>query len=250
VITKGAYNVDEIEYPLENKSQVICGRPDDDRLPCPPVLVFEGPECTEYLSDKGCGNNTFEHELSWEPDFSGVCDDELSEFRIYFTSEGEEGKFNLVGTYSAFERDAIIRDLPNYRGCYNITAVDRSGNESEPSNIVCVDNCPSYYLPNAFTPNGDGINETFMAFDNPFSKCPRFVLGVEIFIVNRWGVEVFNYNSLSSNENDIYIRWDGRDKKGKELPSGTYFYTATVKFDVLDLTKQEQKLKGTVQIIR
>jgi gliding motility-associated-like protein len=250
VITKGAYNVDEIEYPLENKSQVICARPDDDRLPCPPILVFKGPECTEYLSDKGCGNNTFEHELSWEPDFSGVCDDELSAFRLYFTPEGEEGQFDLVGTYSAFERDAIIRELPNYRGCYYITAVDRSGNESEPSNIVCVDNCPSYYLPNAFTPNGDGINETFMAFDNPFSKCPRFVLGVEIFIVNRWGVEVFNYNSLSSNENDIYIRWDGRDKNGKELPSGTYFYTATVKFDVLDPTKQEQKLKGTVQIIR
>lgn len=250
VITKGAYNVDKIEYPLENKSQINCARPDDDRLPCPPVLVFEGPECTEYLSDKGCGNNTFEHELSWEPDFRGVCDDELSAFRLYFTAEGEKGQFNLVGTYSAFERDALIRDLPNYRGCYYITAVDRSGNESEPSNIVCVDNCPSYFLPNAFTPNGDGINETFMAFDNPFTKCPRFVLGVEIFIVNRWGVEIFNYNSLSSNENDIYIRWDGRDKNGKELPSGTYFYSATVKFDVLDPTKQEQKFKGTVQIIR
>ncbi|MCH6235528.1 gliding motility-associated C-terminal domain-containing protein [Cognataquiflexum rubidum] len=250
VITKGAYNVDEIEYPLENKSQIICARPDDDRLPCPPVLVFEGPECTEYLSDKGCGNNTYEHELSWEPNFTGVCDDELSAFRLYFTPEGEDGEFELVGTYSAFERDALIKDIPNYRGCYYITAVDRSGNESEPSNVVCVDNCPSYFLPNAFTPNGDGINETFMAFDNPFSKCPRFVLGVEIFIVNRWGVEVFNYNSLSSNENDVYIRWDGTDKNGAELPSGTYFYTATVKFDVLDPTKQEQKFKGTVQIIR
>ena len=250
VITKGAYNIDQIEYPLENKSQIICARPDDDRLPCPPVLVFEGPECTEYLSEKGCGNNTFEHELSWEPNFSGVCDDELSAFRLYFTSEGEEGQFVLVETYSAFERDALIKDLPNYRGCYYITAVDRSGNESEPSNTVCVDNCPSYFLPNAFTPNGDGINETFMAFDNPFAKCPRFVLGVEMFIVNRWGVEVFNYNSLSSTENDVYIRWDGTDKKGNELPSGTYFYTATVKFDVLDPTKQEQKLKGTVQIIR
>jgi hypothetical protein len=106
VITKGAYNVDEIEYPLENKSQVICARPDDDRLPCPPVLVFEGPECTEYLSDKGCGNNTFEHELSWEPDFSGVCDDELSEFRLYFTPEGEETQFNL------WEHILHLREMP------------------------------------------------------------------------------------------------------------------------------------------
>jgi len=250
VITKGSYNIDFLEYPLENKSQIICARPDDDRLPCPPVLTFEGPECSEFLSDKGCNFNSFVHELSWEPDFSNVCDDELSAFRLYFSPEGENGQFNLVGTYSTFERDAILSNLPTYRGCYYITAVDRSGNESDASNIVCVDNCPNYELPNAFTPNGDGVNETFMAYDNPFIKCPRFVLGVEIFIVNRWGVEVFSYNSLASNENDIYIRWDGRDKNGNELPAGTYFYSGTVRFDALDPSLQQKNLKGTIQILR
>lgn len=250
VVTKGRYNVDMIEYPLENKSQVICARPDDDRLPCPPVLSFEGPDCTEFLNDKICGFSSFEHELSWVPDFSGSCDDELNFYRLYFTPDGEDGQFNLVGTYSPFELQARITNLPTYRGCYYITAVDRSGNESEPSNIVCVDNCPNFELPNAFTPNGDGINDTFMAFDNPFGKCPRFVLGVEIFIVNRWGVEVFAYNSLSANENDIFIRWDGTDKNGNQLPAGTYFYSATVRFDVLDPAIREKKLKGTVQILR
>lgn len=249
VITKGSYNVDLIEYPLENKSQLICARPDDDRLPCPPVLTFEGPDCVEFLSDKSCGFNSFVHELGWDPDFSGVCDDELSAFQLYFSPDGEEGVFNLIGTYSPFERNAIITDLQTYRGCYYITAVDRSGNESERSNIVCVDNCPNYEIPNAFTPNGDGVNDTFMAFDNPFARCPRFVLGVEIFIVNRWGVEVFRYNSLSSSENDIYIRWDGRDKNGNQLPAGTYFYSGTVRFDILDPALQEKKLKGTIQIL-
>ncbi|EOZ96906.1 hypothetical protein A33Q_2216 [Indibacter alkaliphilus LW1] len=250
VVTKGAYNIDLLEYPLENKSQIVCARPDDDRLPCPPVLTFEGPDCTEFLSDKICNFSNFEHRLSWEPDFSGACDDELSNFRLYFTPDGEDGQFELVGTYSPFELQATITNLPVFRGCYYITAVDRSGNESEPSNIVCVDNCPNYDLPNAFTPNGDGINETFMAYDNPFSRCPRFVTGVEIFIVNRWGAEVFSYNSLTSSENDIFIRWDGRDKNGNELPAGTYFYSATVLFDVLDPSLQQEKLKGTIQIIR
>lgn len=249
VITKGSYNVDLIEYPLENKSQLICARPDDDRLPCPPVLTFEGPDCVEFLSDKSCGFNSFVHGLGWDPDFSGVCDDELSAFQLYFSPDGEEGVFNLIGTYSPFERNAIITDLQTFRGCYYITAVDRSGNESDPSNIVCVDNCPNYELPNAFTPNGDGVNDTFMAFDNPFARCPRFVLGVEIFIVNRWGVEVFRYNSLSSSENDIYIRWDGRDENGNQLPAGTYFYSGTVRFDILDPALQEKKLKGTIQIL-
>ncbi len=250
IITKGAYNIDQLVYPLENKSQLVCARPDDDRLPCPPVLTFEGPDCSDFLSDKICGFNNFEHRLSWEPDFSGSCDDELNNFRLYFTADGEDGQFELVGTYSPFELQTTITNLPTFRGCYYITAIDRSGNESDPSNVVCVDNCPNYDLPNAFTPNGDGVNETFMAFDNPFSKCPRFVTGVEIFIVNRWGVEVFNYNSLTSNENDIFIRWDGRDKNGNELPAGTYFYNANVMFDVLDPSLRQQKLKGTIQIIR
>ena len=250
VITKGAYNVDGLVYPLENKSQITCAMPDDNRLPCPPVLTFEGPECAAYVAEQPCSSNSYEHDLSWEPDFSGECDDELSGYKLYFTPDGEEGTFNLVGEYTSIDLEATITNLPNYRGCYYITAIDRSGNESEPSNVVCVDNCPVYNLPNAFTPNGDGTNDTFIAFDNPFSMCPRFVTGVEIFIVNRWGVEVFSYNSLESNENDILIRWDGRDKNGNELPASTYFYSGKVMFDVLNPSLRERELKGTIQLLR
>ena len=250
VVTKGAYNIVGLTYPLENKSQIVCAKPDDNRLPCPPVITFEGPVCEEYLSEVACNVNTYYHDLSWKPNFSGNCDDELSGYKLYFTPDGEEGQFELVAELSALELETRLNNLPNYRGCYYITAVDRSGNESEPSNVVCVDNCPKYILPNAFTPNGDGLNETFMAFDNPFSECPRFVLGVEIFIVNRWGAEVFSYNSLESTENDVFIRWDGKDKNGNELPAGTYYYSGKVQFDVLDLAKKEQSLKGTIQLLK
>ena len=250
VVTKGAYNVAGLIYPLENKSQIVCAKPDDNRLPCPPVITFEGPVCEEYLSEVACNVDTFYHDLSWQPNFSGDCDDELSDYKLYFSPDGEEGQFELVAELSALELKTRINNLPNYRGCYYITAIDRSGNESEPSNVVCVDNCPKYILPNAFTPNGDGLNETFMAFDNPFSECPRFVLGVEIFIVNRWGAEVFSYNSLESSENDVFIRWDGRDKNGNELPAGTYYYSGRVQFDVLDPAKKEQSLKGTIQLLK
>jgi gliding motility-associated-like protein len=250
VVTKGSYNVAGLVYPLENKSQITCAKPDDNRLPCPPVLTFEGPECSAFVAEQPCNNATYEHELSWVPDFSGDCDDELSSYRLYFSPDGEDGIFDLVAELSSLDLSTTISNLPNYRGCYYITAVDRSGNESEPSNIVCVDNCPVYNLPNAFTPNGDGNNDTFIAFDNPFAACPRFVTGVEIFIVNRWGVEVFSYNSLESNENDIYIRWNGTDKNGNELPAGTYFYSGKVNFDVLDPSKRERELKGTIQLLR
>jgi gliding motility-associated-like protein len=250
VVTKGAYNVEGLMYPLENKSQITCAKPDDNRLPCPPVLTFEGPECSAYVAEQPCGSNNYVHDLSWKPDFSGNCDNELSGYKLYFTPDGEEGTFNLVGQFLSIQSATTITNLPNYRGCYYITAVDRSGNESKPSNVVCVDNCPVYNLPNAFTPNGDGNNDTFIAFDNPFSACPRFVTGVEIFIVNRWGVEVFRYNSVESNENDIFIRWNGRDQNGNDLPVGTYFYSGKVYFDVLDPSLQQRELKGTIQILR
>ncbi|WP_194774413.1 T9SS type B sorting domain-containing protein [Pararhodonellum marinum] len=251
VITKGAYDIDILTYPLENKSQIICARPDDDRLPCPPVLTFEGPECEVYLEDKPCNFSSYFHDLSWEPDFSGVCDDELSAYRLYYSPEGEEGNFSLVATLSAVQRNTRISDLTNYKGCYYITAVDRSGNESERSNIVCVDNCPNYELPNAFTPNSDGANDTFQAYDNPFPRCPRFVEDVSIQIYNRWGVLVFSYNTRDTSlERNIFINWDGRDKNGNELPAGTYFYSGSVLFDVFDPANRERKLKGTIQIIR
>ena len=251
VLTKGAYNVAGLVYPLENRSQIICAKPDDNRLPCAPVLTFEGPDCAKYVAEQSCGTITYTHELSWKPNFSGTCDDQLSGYRLYFNPDGSpDGTFTRIGQYSAIQLRATLRNLANYKGCYYITAVDRSGNESPKSNVVCLDNCPNYLLPNAFSPNGDGLNDTFMAFDNPFSKCPRFVSQVELFIVNRWGTEVFRYASQSATENDPFIRWDGKDPSGNELPAGTYYYSGTVFFDVVDPTKKQQTLKGTIQLLR
>lgn len=250
VITNGNYNLDFLEYPLANKSQIVCARPDDDRLPCPPVLTYEGPDCEEYLSDKPCNFSEFYHDLSWEPDFSGDCDTELNGYRIYFSETGAEGTFNLVRTVSVINNSTRVDGLYELKGCYYITAIDRSGNESDPSNIVCVDNCPNYELPNVFTPNGDNVNDTFQAYDNPYPRCPRFVEAVEIKIYNRWGAQVYQYNSTLAPENNIYINWDGRDSNGKELPAGTYFYSATILFNVLDENLREKKLKGTIQILK
>ncbi|MDN3686732.1 gliding motility-associated C-terminal domain-containing protein [Cyclobacterium jeungdonense] len=250
VVTNGSYNLDILEYPLANNSQIVCARPDDDRLPCPPVLSYEGPECTDFLADKPCNFSDFYHDLSWEPDFTGECDSELNGYRIYFSNTGEEGTFNLVSTVPVIQMQTRIEGLTELKGCYYITAVDRSGNESEPSNIVCIDNCPNYELPNVFTPNGDNINDTFQAFDNPYDKCPRFVEAVEINIYNRWGTLVHSYNSTLATENDIYINWDGRDTEGNELPSGTYYYEATVYFNVLDENLRQNKSKGTIQLMK
>ncbi len=89
--------------------------------------------------------------------------------------------------------------------------------------------CSQLTIFDAFSPNGDGINETFTIYG--LSNYPGHVLR----IYNRWGnlvYEAVNYQST----------WDGT-WDGKKLPYGTYFY-------VLDLNNGEEPLAGYVQLMR
>ena len=130
-------------------------------------------------------------------------------------------------------------------GCFAITALDSllegpSGelrqNESEFSNIVCVDNCPFYFLPNVFTPNEDQINDTFKPM--PW----KFVDSIDFKVYNRWGIEV--YNTV-----DPDINWDGRDmESGEKLVDGVYFYTLIINTIRLEGIVPEH-VNGQIQIL-
>ena len=73
--------------------------------------------------------------------------------------------------------------------------------------------CPvNIFFPNAFTPNGDGINDVYMPVGDG-------VLSFNMSIYNRWGQLVFE----SSDANHI---WDGT-YNGKPLVSDKYLYMAT-----------------------
>ena len=87
------------------------------------------------------------------------------------------------------------------------------------------------YFPNAFSPNGDDINEIFKA-EGPFVK------EVELQVYNRWGALVFQ---TTNNETG----WDG-SSKGEELPPGTYIYNAVV--ITIDGTRHSEQ--GAVYLIR
>jgi hypothetical protein len=163
-------------------------------------------------------------------------------------------------------RDTMYVDenLPSFARCYRIQAIDRSGNESELSEPICFDNCPYYELPNVFTPNSDDCNDLFSAFSNrnlggetaapckvlpeDRARCARFVEKVFLRVYNRWGKEVFSYESGS--ERTIYIDWDGRGSDGGELAAGVYYYIAEVTFDTVDPSKQNQIIKSWVHLIR
>ncbi|MCB0488343.1 MAG: gliding motility-associated C-terminal domain-containing protein [Cyclobacteriaceae bacterium] len=122
-------------------------------------------------------------------------------------------------------------------------------------------------MPNVFSPNGDCFNPDFSAFggvvldENSLdpcgskrdivdirSKCARFVESVKFTVLDRWGKELYTYQS--GGERTIYINWDGHDNSGIEVPGGVYFYSAEVIFDVVDPSQKNKTYKGWVHLIR
>lgn len=87
-------------------------------------------------------------------------------------------------------------------------------------------------VPNVFTPNGDGFNDTFI----PITTFDYEQFFIEIY--NRWGKLVYE----STNP---FFSWDGRALNGELCPGGVYFYIAKLKH----FENQDEK-KGTVTLIR
>ena len=90
------------------------------------------------------------------------------------------------------------------------------------------------FFPNAFTPNGDGLNDEFKVVTN--------TTDIELFslsIFNRWGALVFQTN-------DITQGWDGT-YNGIACPSGSYVFKVT--YNISPRTASETKM-GTVMLVR
>jgi gliding motility-associated-like protein len=89
-----------------------------------------------------------------------------------------------------------------------------------------------FFMPNSFTPNGDGINDRFRikAYDN--YKILRFV------IYNRWGAVIFNSDNATEG-------WDGT-YKGYPQPMGAYIYY----LEMQNSNGQKIVKQGTVQLLR
>lgn len=102
---------------------------------------------------------------------------------------------------------------------------------------VTVLNQPSAFIPSAFTPNGDGLNDYF-EFD---------LLGatnIEVSIFNRWGQRVY-FNPSQPNGITNSGGWDGR-VDGKIAPEDTYVYRMSVVY-WNQITKE---FTGTVTLMK
>ncbi len=233
VLSKGVFTTD-LDL-LINKSQEVCSIPIDNVPPCSPELAITNPCDDDSSSDE----TTFENDLTWtNPNDECGSTDDVVKYNIWY-SPIESNPLEIVETVEGAEHiDYSHRAFFGVAGCYAITAIDSVGNESAKSNIVCVDNCPKYILPNTFTPNGDNQNDHFKPM------VTRFVDHIEIQIFNRWGGLVFETEETN-------INWDGKDLQGKDLAEGVYFYTCRVfEKTVQGILPTDNILSGDVMILR
>jgi gliding motility-associated-like protein len=90
------------------------------------------------------------------------------------------------------------------------------------------------YIPNAFTPDENGVNDGFS-----FKSSGLTANGFEFRIFNRWGEQLF-YTT------DITAAWKGDDTKGTACPQDIYVYSIIIK----DGFGKEKKYLGNITLIR
>lgn len=99
--------------------------------------------------------------------------------------------------------------------------------------------CNNYnvYIPNTFSPNGDGVNDIF------YTRGKGLFSVRSMKIYNRWGELVFNKLNIAAN--NPFDGWDGT-YQGKNLSSDVYVYVIEVVCD----NSQSMVLKGNIMLLR
>ncbi|HHU98379.1 MAG TPA: T9SS type B sorting domain-containing protein, partial [Bacteroidales bacterium] len=152
---------------------------------------------------------------------------ESNDGSIFAGVTGGEGAYTFTWSDGQTTQEAVGL----VQGLYTVEARDFNGCVVSDSmslkalNDICVG------IPNAFSPDGDGINE--------FWNITRisYYSEVEVIILNRWGEIVWK------SEKGYPEPWDGRASDGKVLPMDSYHYA-------IDLHNGEKPIVGHVTIIR
>lgn len=146
-----------------------------------------------------------EHEL-----YPLSCRD-IADAAIETNPQGGNGGFTFEWDYNN-ETDADLYDL--YSGDYALTVTDILNCTKDTVITVPVNEQPCLTPPSAFTPEGDGYNDTW--FLENIELYPECV----VIIYNKWGRVVFESTGYAT-------PWDGM-LNGRPLPPATYYYSIQI----------------------
>ncbi|MBV5342598.1 gliding motility-associated C-terminal domain-containing protein, partial [bacterium] len=137
-----------------------------------------------------------------------------------------------VGKSETLTIKAIVNTNGSYSNTVTIDGIEADG-ETDNNTSTILTYPTDFFIPEGFSPNGDGTNDLFVIRGILNYPANTFV------IYNRWGNKVFEASPYKNT-------WDGRSMfglrvGGDELPVGTYFY-------VLDLKNGSSIFKGTIYL--
>lgn len=122
-------------------------------------------------------------------------------------------------------------------GTYPVTmyATNSDGCIDSVTHNVIINDIQTIYIPNSFSPNGDGVNEVFSIYSHGISTD-----NFELWIFDRWGNKLF-YTQ------DLYEGWNGsKNNKGEIMQEDVYVYRVNYR----DLEGHKKKIIGHVTIVK
>lgn len=178
-------------------------------LPSPTAGINVTPVITDVLSPIVTVTDVSEGAISCDL-WMGVGDTLVGECDVVYT-------YAQAGTY--FVTQIVINEI----GCPDTAMVP-----------VIINPIYRFHAPNAFTPNGDDINDVFRIFGEGFRK-------FELLIFNRWGQQIFK------SENQA-VGWDGtyNSRSGERCPDDVYVWKAFT----TDFLGVERNYIGKVVLIK
>ena len=159
---------------------------------------------------------------------------------VNFTNRSTNGANYIwnFGNGMSISDTGNVETIYEFAGTYKITLVasnynDRCYNAPDSMSIdVTVDSC-DLYIPNVFSPNGDGRNDNYEFNAEGYAN-------FHLIIFDRWGLKIFE-------STDNSIKWNGQiNNSGSNAPDGTYYYI----FNSIDPNGQPYANHGFLTLIR
>lgn len=139
-----------------------------------------------------------------------------------------------------FDTTFVLNQLvnPTRTTTYEIVGIDANGCQHSAKVIVSVIFDPKVYVPNIFSPNGDGKNDLFQLYAN------RFVKTIHRFdIYDRWGEWVYSQGKIDAQAAEF--GWDGTFR-GQPMNNAIFVWVAEVEY----INGERVFLKGDITLIR
>ncbi|HYG51213.1 MAG TPA: gliding motility-associated C-terminal domain-containing protein [Flavobacteriales bacterium] len=158
------------------------------------------------------------------------CTDSLPNGTCMATATGGTPGYSFAWNTSPVQNTPLITGL--LPGSYTVVVTDT--NDCVDSVTAVIPDCPpeSLFLPNVFSPGGDGINDAFTIQTIGYTS-----MYCQIF--DRWGVKIFEWNTVNGN-------WPGTNSNGKPAVDGVYYYV----YQAEKLTGELVKGSGFVHLVR